>query len=61
MRYYLWLVKQRTDPRLWEELVRTEPDLLENTPTAHRRIRWDEIDNAECHLRNISIRTGIME
>ena len=47
MRYYLRLVKERTDQALWQELSRTEPNLLHNTPTLGRCIRWDEIDGAE--------------
>lgn len=48
--YYLRLVKQRSDPELWGELRTTYPLLLENTPTAGRRICWDEIDTTEMPL-----------
>lgn len=50
MRYYLRLVKERTDHELWEELSRTEPNLLHNTPTHGRSISWNEIDGAEYPL-----------
>jgi hypothetical protein len=47
MAYFLKQVKQTTDSSLWAELRTEFPTLLIDTPTAGRKIDWDEIDNAE--------------
>jgi hypothetical protein len=45
--YFLKQVKQTTDASLWAELRTKFPTLLMDTPTAGRKLDWDEIDKAE--------------
>ena len=50
MAFFLRCVREKTAPELWGQLVAAYPELLENTPTVGRRIRWDSIENAEMPL-----------
>lgn len=45
--YFLKQLKQSTEAELWAELRDTYPDILNDVPTAGRRIDWNAIDTAE--------------
>ena len=50
MAYFLRCVAEQTDPELWSEFIAANPTMLDNTPTALRKIDWAEIAVAEMPL-----------
>jgi hypothetical protein len=45
--YFLKQLKQSTEAEMWAELRDTYPGILNDVPTAGRKIDWDSIDKAE--------------